>query len=252
MFIPVGGDRRVPRSTKGMGVTTIRKLTIGVAALAALVTVTACGGSTREQANAAPPATTSPSATAAHNDVDVMFAQHMIPHHQQAIEMSDIVLSKQGIDPRVVELAGQIKAAQAPEIEQMQGWLDQWGQPAMPNMPGHSMMPSQTDVPGMPGHSMMPTQTGMPGMPSEDMMPGMDGMSGMMSEEDMNALRNAQGVDASKLFLQQMIEHHQGAIMMAQHEISSGQYPDTVALARSIATSQQQEINTMQGILGSL
>lgn len=236
--------------------TTIRKLTSGAAALAALVTVTACGGPTNEQANAAPPnATTSPSATAAHNDVDVMFAQHMIPHHQQAIEMSDIVLAKQGIDLRVIQLAGQIKAAQAPEIEQMQGWLDQWGQPSMPNMPGHSMMPSPTEMPGMPGmpgHSMMPTESGMPGRPDNDMMPGMDGMSGMMSEQDMNALRNAQGIDASKLFLQQMITHHQGAIMMAQHEISAGQYPDTVALARSIESSQQQEINTMQGILGSL
>jgi uncharacterized protein (DUF305 family) len=219
-------------------VTTRRKLTIGVATLAALATLTACSAASSEQANASPStATPSAPATAAHNNVDVTFAQHMIPHHEQAIEMSDIILAKQNIDPRVVELAGQIKAAQAPEIEQMQNWLAQWGEPTMSAMPGDSMMP------GMPSHSMMPGMDGMDGM---------DGMAGMMSDEDMTALQNAQGVDASKLFLQQMIEHHQGAITMSQHEISSGQYPDAVALARSIETSQQQEINTMQGISGTL
>jgi uncharacterized protein (DUF305 family) len=75
---------------------------------------------------------------------------------------------------------------------------------------------------------------------------------GMMSEEDMSALRNAQGVDASKLFLTQMIEHHQGAVTMAQNEIRDGQYQPAVAMARSIVDSQQQEINTMNGILASL
>jgi uncharacterized protein (DUF305 family) len=83
-------------------------------------------------------------------------------------------------------------------------------------------------------------------------MPGMQGMEGMMSQADMDALQNAAGVDASKLFLTQMIQHHQGAITMAQHEIDAGQYPPAVALAHSIVTSQQQEINTMQGILATL
>jgi uncharacterized protein (DUF305 family) len=72
-----------------------------------------------------------------------MFAQQMIPHHQQAIQMSDIVLAKQGIDSRVVDLADQIKAAQGPEIQPMQGWLTQWGQPTMPMMPG-MQMPGQS------------------------------------------------------------------------------------------------------------
>jgi uncharacterized protein (DUF305 family) len=214
-------------------VTTRKKLTAGVAAFAALATVSACSAAGGDQANASVSSTT-PSASitaAAHNNMDVMFAQHMIPHHQQAIEMSDMLLAKQGIDPRVIELAGQIKAEQTPEIEQMKNWLTQWGEPTMSTMPG---MPSQTEMPGMPGQM------------------GMDGMSGMMSAEDMTALQDAQGVDASKLFLQQMIKHHQGAIMMAQREISAGQFPDELALARSIASDQQQEIDTMQGILGTL
>ncbi len=66
-----------------------------------------------------------------HNDADVSFAAGMVPHHQQAIEMSDIILAKQGIDQRVVDLANQIKAAQGPEIATMQQWLTGWGAPAM-------------------------------------------------------------------------------------------------------------------------
>lgn len=69
-----------------------------------------------------------------------MFTQQMIPHHQQAIEMSDDILGKQGIDPRVVTLANQIKAAQGPEIQQMQGWLAQWGVSSMPMTPGAEWM----------------------------------------------------------------------------------------------------------------
>jgi len=76
-------------------------------------------------------------------------------------------------------------------------------------------------------------------------------MSGMMSEQDMTALKDAPGVDASKLFLTQMIAHHEGAITMAQTEIKDGQYPAAVAMAHSIVTSQQQEIDTMKGILAT-
>ena len=216
----------------------------GAAAVAALVITAGCSNSSDSGSAHATGQTTSPSATAAatttvpsadaHNQADVMFAQHMIPHHQQAIEMSDMLLSKQGIDPRVIELANQIKAAQGPEIQQMQGWLTQWGSPQMP-------MPS-----GMPGHGDMPTTSGMPGMS------GTPGVSGMMSEQDMAALQNAQGVEASKLFLTQMITHHEGAITMAQNEIKDGQYPAAVTMANAIVTTQQQEIDTMKGILATL
>ncbi|MGZ5378521.1 MAG: DUF305 domain-containing protein [Mycobacterium sp.] len=225
-----------------------KTLAVGAATLAALVTVGACSNTSTTQGDS-PSSVSAPSAdTEAHNQADAMFTQHMIPHHQQAIEMSDMLLGKQGIDPRVLDLAKQIKAAQAPEIEQMQNWLTQWGMPTMPmmpgmEMPGHSGMPSATpSEPGAPTHSMMPG----PGMSD---IPGMDGM---MSEEDMAALKNAQGVEASKLYLTQMIKHHEGAITMAQNEIKDGQYPDTIALARSIVTSQQQEIDTMNKILASL
>lgn len=210
-----------------------RLLGVGAVALATLTTLTACGGpSTETRSNSTAGTPTQSAAAQPHNNPDVMFAHHMIPHHQQAIEMSDIVLNKQGVDPRVVTLANQIKEAQAPAIQQMQSWLNQWGEPTMMPMPSGSMMPSH----GMPGHDMS----------------SMPGMSGMMSEQDMTALRNAQGVEAGKLFLTQMIAHHQGAIAMAQNEIKSGQYPPAIAMSRSIVTSQQKEIDEMNAILASL
>lgn len=190
------------------------------------------------------------------------FVHMMIPHHQQAVEMSDITLAKQDIDPRVVDLATQIKAAQGPEIEQMQGWMKQWGMP-MNGMPGmdHGGMhgsdpagasPTTTPTMPMPDGSMMPSGSMMPGMPGMPGMGDMSSMEGMMSPAYMDELKNAQGVEASRLFLTGMITHHQGALTMAQDEVKNGQFPDAVAMAESILGSQQKEIDTMNQILNSL
>lgn len=207
----------------------MRTVATGVAVLAAATAIGACSNSATTEAtqSAAPSVSTTTTApAAAANHADMMFAHMMIPHHQQAIEMSDIILAKQGIDPRVIELAQQIKAAQGPEIAQLQAWLKQWGMPGM----GHGGM---GDMPGM-DHG------------------GMSGMDGMLSPAEMDALKTAQGVEASKLFLTGMIAHHQGAITMAQNEIKNGQFPEAVAMATSIAESQQKEIDEMNGILSSL
>ncbi|MFV9454963.1 DUF305 domain-containing protein [Rhodococcus sp. NM-2] len=232
-----------------------KSLAAGAAAVAALVALTACSNSSTDQSAQSSTAASVTATTAsadAHNQADVTFAQQMIPHHAQAIEMSDVVLAKDGIDPRVTDLANQIKAAQGPEIERLQGWLTEWGQSSMPMTTSGMMTPGQSmpmATSGMmtPGQSMPMSMPGME-MPGDSGM----GMSGMMSAEDMTALQNAQGVDASRLFLTQMITHHQGAIAMAQTEIDSGQYPDAIAMARTIADTQQQEITTMQTILASL
>ncbi|MGZ0711947.1 DUF305 domain-containing protein (plasmid) [Coraliomargarita sp. W4R53] len=159
------------------------------------------------------------------NAADSMFAMMMIPHHEQAVEMSDMVLAKDDIDPRVQELAAQIKDAQAPEIELMQSWLTAWG------------MPDAGDMGDMGG------------------MDGMDGMGsgdGMMSGDDMSALETADGSAAAQLFLQQMIVHHDGAIDMAQAEIDAGMNPDAVALAEAIIDAQTAEIATMQDLLAQI
>lgn len=219
------------------------KLGLVVAAMAGALTVSACSNtsaghdmssmSASQTTSAAAPSTAVTQPAQAHNDADVAFAQGMIPHHQQAIEMSDILLSKQGVDPQVVTLAEQIKAAQGPEIDKMKGWLTDWGV-SMTSSPGMSNMPGMPPMSGMPGHDM-----------------GDMGGGGMMSAQDMAALEDAQGAAASKLFLTQMIEHHKGAIAMAQTEVDSGQFPAAVEMAQSIITSQQQEIDAMNAMLSA-
>ncbi|WP_280461734.1 DUF305 domain-containing protein [Nocardia carnea] len=210
---------------------TKKSLAIGAATLAVALTAAACGDSDTDTTTATTPSAaisaTTPAAedAAAHNQADVMFAQMMIPHHTQAIEMSDMLLAKQGIPEPVTALANQIKAAQGPEIDQLTAWLGQWGEP--------TQMPSPS---AMPGHDM----------------PEMEGMEGMMSEEDMQALSDAQGTEAARLFLDQMIAHHEGAIDMAQTEIEDGQFPDAVQMARTIVDTQQQEIDTMRQLLTTL
>ena len=152
-----------------------------------------------------------------HSEADVMFAQMMMPHHEQAIEMSDIILAKDGIPEDVTQLAEEIKAAQGPEIQQLTEWLDQWGEPTEPQ-DGHDMAE----------------------------------MDGMLGDDELQQLSDAEGTDAARLFLEQMIEHHEGAITMAEDEVADGTYPPAVDLAQTIIDTQQQEIDTMRDLLDTL
>lgn len=147
-----------------------------------------------------------------HNAADATFARMMIPHHQQAVQMSEIILAKDGIDAPVVELANKIKAAQGPEIETMTGWLQAWGEPMEPGSMDHSM-------------------------------------DGMMNEDDMASLQQAKGDQAAALFLTQMIAHHKGAVQMAQTEVAEGSNPEVVALAQKVVQDQEAEIKTMEEML---
>ncbi|HRO93992.1 DUF305 domain-containing protein [Citricoccus sp.] len=164
--------------------------------------------------------------SAEHNDADIMFARMMIPHHQQAIEMSEIMLAQQDQDAQIRQLAEQIKAAQGPEIDRMNAMLSAWGQEPM-------------------------------GMGDMGNMNGMDhgsgsGMSGMMSQEDLDRLEAATGDEAARLFLDGMIEHHKGAVDMAQDEVDNGQNPQAVALAEQVIKDQEFEITQMEQMLQEL
>lgn len=199
------------------------KIPAAAAALAAgaALALTGCAGPDPSAAPQDDQPTTSSQAPAAFNEADVMFTQGMVPHHEQAIEMSDMLLAKEGVDTGVAELAEQIKDAQGPEIEQMNAWLEAWG-----------------------------AEGDMGGMDHGEMDQG--GMNGMMSAEDMAALEAAPGPEASSLFLEQMIQHHEGAITMAEQETAEGESPDAVALAEQIATEQQAEIEQMQALQEAL
>ncbi|OZD33868.1 DUF305 domain-containing protein [Rhodococcus sp. 06-1477-1B] len=161
----------------------------------------------------------SASASAEFNDADVMFARMMYPHHAQAVDMAEMVQGRTG-NPDVVALASAIQAAQQPEMDRMTAWLAEWGQPA----------------------------------PQSDMgeMSGMDHSSGMgmMSQQDMDALTGLSGPEFDRQWLTMMIEHHEGAIEMANNEIADGSNPDAQEMARTIVATQQQEIDKMRTLLG--
>ena len=193
----------------------------------ASASASAQAGETGSHASSSPAATPAPDASADHNDADVVFAQMMIPHHAQAVEMSDIILSKPDVPADVAALAATIKAAQVPEIETMTGWLDAWNQPTEP-ADGHSG--HGKDGHGTDGH----------------------GMSGMVDEEGLDQLKAAPGVEASRLFLEQMIGHHEGAVDMAKQELSAGKHAGAIQLARDIITAQEAEIAEMKQLLTTL
>jgi uncharacterized protein (DUF305 family) len=149
------------------------------------------------------------------NDADVMFAQMMIPHHEQALVMSRIVLDKDGVDPAVVDLATRIESAQEPEIATMEGFLDEWGVPQMGDHSGHEM-------------------------------------DGMLSDEEIQALAAADAATVSRLFLEGMIAHHEGAVDMAEAEIADGENAEALALAQEIIDAQEAEIAEMRELLATL
>ena len=140
---------------------------------------------------------------------DIMFAQMMIPHHQQAVDMGTLAEAR-ALSPEVKALAAKIKAEQAPEITQMKGWL------ADAN--------ASMDM----GHEM--------------------GMGGMLSDTDMKALENAKGAAFDKLFLEGMIGHHEGAIHMAQMVVDSNN-AEASALGKAIIDSQTKQITYMESLL---
>jgi uncharacterized protein (DUF305 family) len=206
---------------------TRRALLAGAAALTTLILTAACGGNDgmpgMEHGGAAAPTTAVSAPTSAvFNDADVQFAQQMIPHHRQAVEMADLATTRAN-DSELKSLAARIKAAQDPEIATMTGWLTAWGRP--------------TAAPGG-GHDM---HGGMPGA-----------MPGVMSEQDMTGLRNASGTDFDRKFVQMMIAHHNGAIEMAKVEQASGANPQAKDLAAAIEKSQAAEVKQLQGMLNRL
>lgn len=143
---------------------------------------------------------------------DIMFAQMMIPHHQQAIEMADLAI-KISKNNDVINLAKQIKTAQAPEITQMRGWL-------------------------------------ISANASEDMGHSMD-MGGMLSDSEIATLAKSTGKTFDTLFLNGMIAHHEGAIHMVMM-IEDSSNAEIKALGDSIVKSQTAEISLMRDLLKTL
>ena len=190
----------------------------------AVVLVGCSGPSDTSGAQTGAAAETSAGESAAVDDADVTFVQGMIPHHRGALEMAQLA-GDRAEDPRVLELADRIEAAQQPEIETMSSWLGQWGEP----------VPEEADA-GTDHGSVGHGGTGMDGMPAADMA----------------ALEAASGAEFDRMWLEMMIAHHRGAVEMARTEIAEGRNPDAVALAGEIADSQAAEIEEMETLLAEL
>lgn len=182
------------------------------AALFALTLTTACGGHGMDHGSKS-----DSEETAERNASDVKFAQEMIPHHAQAIEMAKLATTRAS-SPQVNALAQKIEGAQDPEIKTMSEWLKGWGDD----------VPS-SDLDSMAGHGSMP---------------------GMMSAEDMAKLEKASGAEFDRIFLEMMIRHHEGAIEMARTEQAEGKNPQAIALAAEIEKAQTAEVTEMRTLAG--
>ncbi|WP_327142063.1 DUF305 domain-containing protein [Nocardia sp. NBC_01327] len=146
------------------------------------------------------------------NDADVTFLQMMYPHHAQAVDMAKLVPSRSQ-NQQLITLAKNVEQAQAPEMQQMTTLLQAFGK----------------------------------GAPSDTM--GHEGMAGMMSADQMKSLEALSGPEFDRQWMQMMIEHHRGAIAMANTELASGTNADAKAMAQAIVTGQQAEIDQMNTML---
>lgn len=195
----------------------VRRIVLMGATVALTGLLAACGGTS---SNTSPgmdghgmSSATSATSAMAGRSGDVMFAQMMIPHHQQAVEMAEIALAKADASSEVRELATAIKQAQDPEIQTMTGWLQKWG--------------AATPTGGM-AHGGMG--------------------SGMMSDADMEALKRAGGKAFDQKWVSMMIDHHEGAIDMARQVLATTEDPDVKTLADAIVKAQTEEISKMNGM----
>jgi len=176
--------------------------------LCAALALVGCSG---DDANTAPGA----ASTDSHNESDVEFVQGMIPHHEQAVQMADMVVAGM-VTAELAALADRVRAAQQPEIDLMMSWLAEWGLERDPHA-GH-MMGSE---------------------------------HGMMSDDDMAALDAAEGAEFERMWLDMMIKHHEGAVAMANDVLAAGVDPRVAALAEAVVEAQTAEIALMRQMLAA-
>ncbi len=195
-----------------------RRVAAALAALTVALSLSSCSspasdGQAEHQQTDQPVVTGQP---AGYNADDVAFATNMIPHHQQAVELSAMVPDR-STNAELVALAQQISAAQQPEVSVMKVFLVQWNENPDTNS-GHA------------GHGST--------------------MEGMVDAATMTKLESLNGAEFDKLWLESMISHHQGAIEMAKAEIANGDNVDAKTLATNIVTTQEAEIGQMKQMLG--
>ncbi|MEV6238029.1 DUF305 domain-containing protein [Lentzea sp. NPDC051838] len=149
---------------------------------------------------------------ATHNSADVAFAQGMVPHHEQALEMSDLVASRTS-NTHVIDLAKRISSSQKPEIDRMNGWLRDWNAPVQAS--------SHTSHGHTENHGMV----------------------------ELGDLASLDGTEFDRQWLSLMIQHHRGAVEMAQKHLTAGTDPAARTLAQDVISHQEKEISEMESLL---
>ena len=213
------------KNTARILLTTATVATLGVTLAGCTINIGVPGQQDQQQGGSM----TSEQNSSGYSQRDLMFAQMMIPHHQQAVDMSTLA-EKQTTNAELLALAKQIKDAQANEIEQMQEWLEASGDTG-------GDMNMQGDM----GHDG--------GMTDNDMMDGM--MGGMLTDEEFDRLAGMSGAEFDRYFLESMIVHHEGALQMVRM-ITNSANAEAKALGESIVDSQTAEIEQMKQMLAAL
>ncbi|WP_423834306.1 DUF305 domain-containing protein [Streptomyces manipurensis] len=209
-------------STPSRSRSVLRHCAAVAAAGAASLLLVACGGSGADSTGSGHGAHAKPSSVPAtpgqHNAADAAFAQGMIPHHRQAVEMAELASTRAG-SAEVKKLAEEIRKAQDPEIRTLSGWLTAWGEP-------------------------------VPAEGSGDHSTHGAGAAGMMSAQEMDGLKAASGGAFDTAFMELMIKHHEGAVAMARTEQAQGSFPAARTMAETIVSTQSAEIAHMNKLLG--
>jgi uncharacterized protein (DUF305 family) len=178
------------------------RICAAAAAVLTAVTLSSCGPP--RSAEAPPPAV--------HNDQDVVFAQRMIPHHQQAVDMAAMVPSRTA-NPTLRVVAIHISTDQRAEISMLTDLLKQWGAPTS--------------------------------------APAAMSMEGMVDDATMRRLPSLSGAEFDTVWITAMIGHHRGAVTMSQAELANGQSPDAQKMARLIINAQLREISYMTNLIST-
>lgn len=151
----------------------------------------------------------------AHNDADVDFATEMIGHHADAILMANVTIGRDGLDPEIARLAEEIRVTQTKELDALSDRLAEWGEPV-----------PETGFATGDGHTHEEQDHGA----------------------DVEALTEATDADFERLWLEEMVAHHQGALRLTETVLSSGKDAEVADLAERIAIGQEAQVEQMRAL----
>lgn len=160
-----------------------------------------------------------------HNEADVEFAGAMVEHHAQAILMANFTIGRDGLDPRIAELAEEIRVSQTAEIDEMAGFLRAWGEEVPETGFATGDSHSHDDEMAGGAHADLP---------------------GMMTSAEMEELAEASEGAFAEMWMRMMIEHHEGALEMIAELQDDGEHEALRSLAQRMGADQRTEIGDLE------